>query len=51
VIFDVLRIDGDGPFDLFERPFVNVEHTIQDDPGVEDFAQGFGEMSQLVAIL
>jgi hypothetical protein len=51
VILDVLAVNSDGSLDLFDRPPVNVEGTVQDDPGVEDFAQGLGEVPQLAGVL
>jgi len=51
VILDILAVDGDGPLKLFDRPPVNVEHTIEDDIGTENFAQGPGEVPELAGVL
>jgi hypothetical protein len=44
VILNLVGIDGDGPLDLFDGPPVNVEGAIQDDSGIENFAQRLGEV-------
>jgi hypothetical protein len=51
VIFNFVGIDGDGPLDLFGGPPVNVEGAIEDDISIENFAQGLGEVPQLVPVL
>jgi hypothetical protein len=51
MVFDVVGIDGNGPLDLFDGPPVNIERAVQDDTSVENFAQGLGEVPQLVAVL
>src|SRR5580765_3283522 len=51
VVLDVFAVNGDGPLDLFDRPPVNVEGTVQDDRGVENFAQGLGEVPQAAGVL
>jgi hypothetical protein len=51
VVLDLVGINSDGPLDLFDRPPVNIERTVQDNTGIENFAQGLGEVPQLVAVL
>jgi hypothetical protein len=51
VILNLVRIDGDGPLDLFDGPPVNIEGTVQDDLGTENLAQGFAKVPKLAGVL